>query len=407
MRHSIELLAPAGDLYRLKTAVRYGADAVYIGGKELSLRSRAGNFSIEEIKEGVEFAKQYGAKVYVTVNMIPHDEDFREVEKYFKSLEEAGVSAIIVASIHLMKLCKQVAPKMEVHISTQQTTTNTLTVDYWKEIGADRVVLAREVTLAEMKEIASQSSLPLEVFIHGGMCVNYSGRCTLSNVMTLRDANRGGCAQSCRWKYRMYNEANELVSKDDCLFSMSSKDLQAASVITELMDMGIDSLKIEGRMKTAYYIATVVKAYRQLIDTYHENGKVTEEEMEKFQRELAKAENRPAYSGFYYGLPPKEGHLYGVNGAGVIQDFVAYVLDYDKESQMATIQVRNHFTCGTKMEVLSPTIDNETFVVDKLYTLDGEEIDVAKQPMQILKTHIPFVVEKEDMIRKVRDVVCR
>ena len=407
MRHSIELLAPAGDLYRLKTAVRYGADAVYIGGKELSLRSRAGNFSIEEIEEGVEFAKQYGAKVYVTVNMIPHDEDFREVEKYFKSLEEAGVSAIIVASIHLMKLCKQVAPKMEVHISTQQTTTNTLTVDYWKEIGADRVVLAREVTLAEMKEIASQSSLPLEVFIHGGMCVNYSGRCTLSNVMTLRDANRGGCAQSCRWKYRMYNEANELVSKDDCLFSMSSKDLQAASVITELMDMGIDSLKIEGRMKTAYYIATVVKAYRQLIDTYHENGKVTEEEMEKFQRELAKAENRPAYSGFYYGLPPKEGHLYGVNGAGVIQDFVAYVLDYDKESQMATIQVRNHFTCGTKMEVLSPTIDNETFVVDKLYTLDGEEIDVAKQPMQILKTHIPFVVEKEDMIRKVRDVVCR
>lgn len=406
MRHSIELLAPAGDLNRLKTAVRYGADAVYIGGKELSLRSRAGNFSIEEIKEGVAFANQYGAKVYVTVNMIPHDEDFKEVEKYFKSLEDAGVSAIIVASIHLMKLCKKVAPKMEVHISTQQTTTNTATVDYWKEIGADRVVLAREVTLEEMKEIAKTSSLPLEVFIHGGMCVNYSGRCTLSNIMTLRDANRGGCAQSCRWKYRMYDEGN-LISPEDCLFSMSSKDLQAASVITALMDMGIDSLKIEGRMKTAYYIATVVKAYRQLIDTYHENGKVTEEEMEKFQNELAKAENRPTYSGFYYGLPPKEGHLYGVNGAGVIQDFVAYVLDYDKESQMATIQVRNHFTCGTKMEVLSPTIDNETFVVEELFTLDGEKIDVAKQPMQILKTKIPFVVEKEDMIRKYRGGLCQ
>ena len=406
MRHSIELLAPAGDLNRLKTAVRYGADAVYIGGKELSLRSRAGNFSIEEIKEGVAFANQYGAKVYVTVNMIPHDEDFKEVEKYFKSLEDAGVSAIIVASIHLMKLCKKVAPKMEVHISTQQTTTNTATVDYWKEIGADRVVLAREVTLEEMKEIAKTSSLPLEVFIHGGMCVNYSGRCTLSNIMTLRDANRGGCAQSCRWKYRMYDDGN-LISPEECLFSMSSKDLQAASVITSLMDMGIDSLKIEGRMKTAYYIATVVKAYRQLIDTYHENGKVTEEEMEKFQNELAKAENRPTYSGFYYGLPPKEGHLYGVNGAGVIQDFVAYVLDYDKESQMATIQVRNHFTCGTKMEVLSPTINNETFVVEELFTLDGEKIDVAKQPMQILKTKIPFVVEKEDMIRKYRGGSCQ
>jgi putative protease len=188
---------------------------------------------------------------------------------------------------------------------------------------------------------------------------------------------------------------------------MSSKDLQAASVITALMDMGIDSLKIEGRMKTAYYIATVVKAYRQLIDTYHENGKVTEEEMEKFQIELAKAENRPTYSGFYYGLPPKEGHLYGVNGAGVIQDFVAYVLDYDKESQMATIQVRNHFTCCTKMEVLSPTINNETFVVEELFTLDGEKIDVAKQPMQILKTKIPFVVEKEDMIRKYRGGSCQ
>ena len=329
-----------------------------------------------------------------------------EVEKYFKSLEDAGVSAIIVASIHLMKLCKKVAPKMEVHISTQQTTTNTATVDYWKEIGADRVVLAREVTLEEMKEIAKTSSLPLEVFIHGGMCVNYSGRCTLSNIMTLRDANRGGCAQSCRWKYRMYDEGN-LISPEDCLFSMSSKDLQAASVITALMDMGIDSLKIEGRMKTAYYIATVVKAYRQLIDTYHENGKVTEEEMEKFQNELAKAENRPTYSGFYYGLPPKEGHLYGVNGAGVIQDFVAYVLDYDKASQMATIQVRNHFTCGTKMEVLSPTIDNETFVVEELFTLDGEKIDVAKQPMQVLKTKIPFVVEKEDMIRKYRGGSCQ
>ena len=295
---------------------------------------------------------------------------------------------------------------MEVHISTQQTTTNTATVDYWKEIGADRVVLAREVTLEEMKEIAKDSSLPLEVFIHGGMCVNYSGRCTLSNIMTLRDANRGGCAQSCRWKYRMYDDGN-LISPEDCLFSMSSKDLQAASVITALMDMGIDSLKIEGRMKTAYYIATVVKAYRQLIDTYHENGKVTEEEMEKFQNELAKAENRPTYSGFYYGLPPKEGHLYGVNGAGVIQDFVAYVLDYDKESQMATIQVRNHFTCGTKMEVLSPTIDNETFVVEELFTLDGEKIDVAKQPMQVLKTKIPFVVEKEDMIRKYRGGSCQ
>lgn len=398
--NKIELLAPAGDLKRLKTAIRYGADAVYIGGKELSLRSRASNFSLEEIAEGVQFAKEYGAKVYVTVNMIPHDEDFVNVKEYLMALEKAGVSAIICASIHIMKLCQEVAPNMEVHVSTQQTSTNSLTVDYWKMLGAKRVVLAREVTLEQMKEVAKHSSLPLEVFIHGGMCVNYSGRCTLSNLMTLRDANRGGCAQSCRWKYRMYNEQNEQINPNDCLFSMSSKDLQAASVIPALMDMGISSLKIEGRMKTAYYIATVVKAYRNLIDTYEQNGKITDEEMAKFQLELAKAENRPASTGFYYGIPTAEGHLYGVNGAGVIQDFVASVVDYNIETQVATLQIRNHFTVPCTMELLSPHCDYKTFTIESLHTMDGNEVTVANQPMQLLQTKLPFVVEKEDMLRK-------
>ncbi|MDD6467591.1 MAG: U32 family peptidase [Erysipelotrichaceae bacterium] len=396
----IELLAPAGDLKRLKTAIRYGADAVYIGGKELSLRSRASNFSIEEIAEGVRFANEYGAKVYVTVNMIPHDEDFVNVKEYLISLQQAGVDAIICASLHIMKLCKEVAPKMEVHVSTQQTSTNSLTVDYWKMLGADRVVLAREVTLEQMRKVAKHSSLPLEVFIHGGMCVNYSGRCTLSNQMTLRDANRGGCAQSCRWKYRIYNEQNEPIHDEDCLFSMSSKDLQAASVIGELMDMGISSLKIEGRMKTAYYIATVVKAYRNLIDTYQANGVIAQQQLEAFQMELAKAENRPASSGFYYGLPQAKDHLYGVNGAGVIQDFVATVVNYDEITQVATIQVRNHFTVPCEMELLSPYCDYKSFTIEHLTTMDGNEVTVANQPMQLLNTKIPFAVAKEDMIRK-------
>ena len=275
--NKIELLAPAGDLERLKTAVLYGADAVYIGGKKLSLRSRAGNFTLDEIEEGVVFAKTHGAKVYVTVNMIPHNEDLVEVAEYLKRLSEIGVSAIICASLHILEVSKKVAPNMEVHISTQQTITNSQTIDYWKMMKADRVVLARELSMGDIEKTAKVSSLPLEVFIHGGMCVNYSGSCTLSNWMTLRDANRGGCAQSCRWKYFLYDSQSNNVCDDSGLFSMSSKDMQSANYVARLIENGISSLKIEGRMKTAYYIATVVKAYRRLIDEYYKYGQISDE----------------------------------------------------------------------------------------------------------------------------------
>lgn len=398
--NKIELLAPAGDLERLKIAVLYGADAVYIGGKQFSLRSRASNFDLEAIEEGVKFARAHGARVHVTVNMIPHENDLDELEIYLKELERIGVSAIICASLTVARCAKRVAPKLEVHISTQHSTTNSKAVEYWKSEKADRVVLARECTLEEIESISQKSVLPLEVFIHGGMCISYSGRCTLSNHMTNRDANRGGCAQSCRWKYRML-EGNEFIHDENQLFSMSSKDLMAARYIKDLIDMGISSLKIEGRMKSTYYIATVIRAYRMLIDSIYEN-RLDESYMNQILDELSRSENRPTSVGFYEGLPKACDQLYGVNGAGVTQEYIASILSYDKESQMAVIQVKNHFDMNIPVEVFGPNYTRK-MIMNPCYDEDGEMVEVANKPMQILKTKIEFEVKENDMIRKIMD----
>ncbi len=399
MSKYIELLSPAGDLERLKTAVRSGANAVYIGGKKFSLRSRASNFDIEDIREGVAFAHAHGAKVHVTCNMVLHDDDWEGAEEYLRTLGEIGVDAIICQSIAFAKICKRVAPNIEWHVSTQCSSINLKTVQFYKDMGADRVVLGREVNLEEIEYIVKNSPLPIEVFIHGAMCMAYSGRCMLSNHMTLRDANRGGCAQSCRWKYHMYDEGKE-ISDPDCLFSMSSKDLCGVKYLTKLIDMGVASIKIEGRMKTAYYIATVVGAYRRLIDAYA-NDEILD--YDDFQAELAKAENRAAWIGFFEGKPTKEGHLYGVNGAGVTQEFIGYVNDYDAANGEAIVEVKNHFTKDTLVEVFGPKIHNEKFTIGEMHdAATGEEVEVANKPTQILRVKIPFAVSAHDMIRKVR-----
>lgn len=400
MNKDIELLAPAGDLERLKTAVRFGANAVYLGGKKFSLRSRASNFDLADIKEGVEFAHAHGSRVHVTCNMVLHNEDFEGAEEYLTALGEIGVDAIICESMAFAEISKRVAPKMEVHLSTQCSTLNLKSIYYYQRLGIDRIVLAREVNLKQIEYIAKNSPLPIEVFIHGAMCMAYSGRCMLSNHMTLRDANRGGCAQSCRWKYHMLTPEMEEVSKEDCLFSMSSKDMMAAHYIPALMEMGVASLKIEGRMKTAYYIACVVKAYRELIDTYGEGGDVDWNEL---HRELAYAENRPASIGFYEGLPKSKDHLYGINGAGVLQEFVGYVLGYDEEKREAIVEVKNHFTVGTLLEVFGPQLHAHQFVADKLIDEEGESVEVANKPTQILRIPLDFKVSKYDLIRKVRE----
>ena len=396
----IELLAPAGDLERLKIAVLYGADAVYIGGKQFSLRSRASNFDIEDIAEGVKFAHEHGSKVHVTVNMLPHEEDLEGLKEYLQALEAVGVDAIIAASPSIMMCAKQYAPKLEVHVSTQHSSTNSMCVKYWQKKGMDRVVLARECSLDQILETTKNSDFPIEVFIHGGMCISYSGRCVLSNHMTNRDANRGGCAQSCRWKYSLYGNEGALYDEKD-LFSMSSKDLLGARFLEQLIEAGVASLKIEGRMKSSYYVATLVSTYRALIDEIYEHKHLSEERYEYYANEFSKAENRPTATGFYLGYPKACDQLYGVNGAGVTQEYIAYVLDYNPKNQVAILQVRNNFKAFIEAEVFGPGMKVTKFNFDKLYDLDGNEMDVARNPMQIIQAKVPIEMKKDCMIRKI------
>ena len=400
MNNKIELLAPAGDLERAKVAIMYGANAVYIGGKKFSLRSRASNFEIEDIKQAVIFANKYNAHIHVTINMIPHSDDFEGLKEYLIQLESVGVTAIIVASLTIVKVAKLVAPKLEVHLSTQMTSTNHMCCEFYEQYKIDRLVLARECNLKQIDSVCSNSKLPIEAFIHGAMCTNYSGRCTLSNAMTLRDANRGGCAQSCRWKYNLYIN-KEIVNDDKSLFSMSSKDLLAFLYIYDMMKSNVASLKIEGRMKSAYYIATVVKTYRDLIDEIALTQKPLDDfRIAYYQNEFSKAENRPTCFGFLDHEPNDKDHLYGINGAGVTHDFLAVVMDYDVKLKLATIQVRNHFVKGDQMEVFGPNITNEVFVVDDILDEKLNFIEVCNKPMQIVRLNIPFKVEVGDMIRK-------
>lgn len=395
----IELLAPAGDLDRLKIAIMYGADAVFIGGKQFSLRARASNFGIEEIRQGVAFANQYGAHIHVTINMLPHESDLVGLKEYVEALQEVGVTAFICASPYIAKMAKLYAPKVEVHISTQNSSTNSSVVSFWKQQGADRVVLGRECTMNEIIDTTKHSSLPIEVFLHGGMCISYSGRCTLSNNMTNRDANRGGCAQSCRWKYKI-SDGTTVLNENEEAFSMSSKDMMAAAFIPQIIEAGCASLKIEGRMKSAYYVATVVKTYRMLIDEYYEKG-LSEERIAFYVRELEKCENRPTHVGFYAGEPTKVGQLFGINGAGVTQEFIAYVLDYNEDTKIATLEVRNNFKAGEQIEIFGPQIFNEQTILEDLYDLEGNLLEVANKPMMKIQTKVSIHVQKHDMIRRV------
>ncbi len=398
--NQLELLAPAGDLNRLKTAIDYGANAVYLGGKSYSLRARASNFEIEDIAEAVKYARSKGAKVFVTVNMIPHEEDLTGLKEYLKTLDSIGVDAVIVASYHVVELVKEHTKNMEVHLSTQLSATNSHALAFYKQLGVNRVVLARECSLTDIKAINEKNILPTEVFIHGGMCVNISGRCTLSNYMTLRDANRGGCAQSCRWKYACFDQDMNKVSDDLILFSMSSKDLNATPILSELIDANVMSLKIEGRMKSEYYLATVVGAYRKFIDGFKSNDRSCL--IQKTMVELTKAENRPTFSGFYQNKPNEKGHLYGVNGAGVTQEFLGVVLSYDKKQQIASMQVRNHFEVGMMCEVFGPNHENLQFVVTEIYDSNEEQVNRVFKPMEVVKIKVPFEVQEKDFIRKIK-----
>lgn len=397
--NKIELLAPAKDLEKAKIAIMYGADAVYVGGKFYSLRSRASNFSLEDLKELSAFAKKYGARVFVTVNIVFHDDDYYGIREYLRYLEKIGIDAVIISSLALIPVVRQEAPHIECHISTQLSSLNSSAVRTLKEFGADRIVLAREASMAQIEQIARKVSVPLEVFIHGGMCSNYSGRCVLSNRMTLRDANRGGCAHSCRWKYRLYDKDTE-ISDPECLLSMSSKDLRASAYVERMIHSNIASLKIEGRMKSEYYIGQVVKTYRKMIDEIYEKGRLPKERLDYYDNELSKAENRPSNDGFLSGDCDNTKHLYGVNGAGVTHDYVAFIHDFDARRNIAFVEVKNVFAKGDELEVFGPKIDNLHFKAEVMFDQNYDPVELANKPTQLLMLRMPFAVEKGDMIRK-------
>ncbi|MCY7860296.1 peptidase U32 family protein [Bacillus haynesii] len=398
-----ELLAPAGNLEKLKIAVHYGADAVFIGGREYGLRSNADNFSIEEMAKGVEFAKKYGARIYVTTNIFAHEENVDGLEDYLRDLEGAGVSGIIVADPLIIETCRRVAPKLEVHLSTQQSLSNWKAVQFWKEEGLERVVLARETSALEIREMKEKVDIEIETFIHGAMCIAYSGRCVLSNHMTARDSNRGGCCQSCRWDYDLYQtdgaNALPLYEEGDAPFAMSPKDLKLIESIPQMIEMGIDSLKIEGRMKSIHYIATVVSVYRKVIDAYcadPENFVIKEE----WLKELDKCANRDTAPAFFEGTPGYEEQMFGVHGKKTTYDFVGLVLDYDEETKMVTLQQRNFFKSGDEVEFFGPEIENFTCKIDTIWDEKGNVLDAARHPLQIVKFRVDNKIYPSNMMRK-------
>lgn len=395
-----ELLAPAGNLEKLKVAIMYGADAVFVGGKEFSLRSQASNFSIEDIAAGVAFAKKYGAHIHVTCNIILHQDNLQGIQEYLRTLDQIGVTAIIVADPYIMTIAKEMNLNLEVHVSTQLSTLNLKAIEFYQNMGMDRVVLGREVTYEDLKTIMEYAAVDIEYFIHGAMCIHYSGRCMLSNYLSRRDANRGGCSQSCRWYYDLYQNGELVNHEDDMPFSMSSKDMSLIDHIGELIELGVDSFKIEGRMKSLHYIATVVSTYRKLIDAYCDDPDHFQQN-ESYRDELLKAANRALCQGFFYDHPSQEEQLFYMRDEHPTQEFVMRVLEYDKQNHLAKIEQRNYFKVGDKIEIFSPHHPNLFFTVEKLYNEDKESIEVANHPMEVLYVQIDEEILPNDMGRKV------
>lgn len=400
-----ELLAPGGSLEKLKTAIEYGADAVYVGGEAFSLRIAAENFSIEELKEGIEFAHERGKKVYLTANIIPHNDDIKKFEDFITEMSPLGFDAVLIADPGMLDIVKELAPEMQIHISTQANNVNYRSAVFWHRQGAKRVVLAREMSFAEIAEIRKNipSDLELEAFVHGAMCISYSGRCLLSNYLTSRDANQGSCSHPCRWKYSLVEEKRpgqymDVFENDRGTFIFNSKDLCMIEHIPELVKSGISSLKIEGRVKTAYYVATVVGAYRREIDKYFadpENYKFNPEELD----ELCKVSHRPYTTGFYYHKPDSQTQVYTSSSYIREYNLVGIVLDYDEKTGIATITQRNRFFKGDEVEIMHPMQPYFRQVIGDMVNEDGESIDVANHAEMIVKFKTDRPVAKGDMLR--------
>ncbi len=395
--NKVELLAPAGDLERLKWALMYGADAVYIGGRNFSLRANAKNFSIEEIKEACDYAHKLNKKVYVTINIVFHNKDYEGLEQYIKKIYNIGVDAVIVSDIGCINLIKKTCPDLEIHLSTQASCMNKEAVKFYKNLGIKRVVLARECSKEEIKNIIEETHMDTECFIHGAMCVGLSGRCVLSNYMTNRDSNRGGCSQICRWDFDLYDSNNKEI-ESNTKFTMCSKDLSMIEYIPEMIDLGVKSFKIEGRMRSIYYIASVVHTYRKIIDEYmkdKDNFKFNK----NYQKVLNKVANRENVAQFFHKKPDVNEQYYLGRVEFSNQDFLGIILDYNKEEKIATIEQRNYFKVGDEIEMFGPNTELFKIKVNEIIDEEGNKIDVARHPKQILKIKIDKNVNKYDIMR--------
>ena len=385
----IELLAPAGDLEKLKFALHYGADAVYIGGQNFSLRANAKNFSLEDIQEGVSYAHKRGKKVYVTVNIIFHEEDVNGVEEYLKKLDEIGVDAIIVSDLYIVKLARKLGLSLEVHLSTQASVLNESAALFYKKLGVKRIVLAREASREEIAAIKKATNLDLECFVHGAMCTSFSGRCVLSNVITNRDANRGGCAQVCRFTFD---------AQEKNVFSMTSKDLNMISHMNEMIELGVNSFKVEGRMRGIYYIATVILSYRRLIDKIKANTLTKEDEV-YYLRVLNRVANRESASQFFENLPTEKEQYFLGRQEVSNQDFLGLVLDYDSENKIAKIEQRNYFKVEDQVEFFGPNMETFSYQIHKIENDQGENIEIANHPNMIVYLKVDKPLQKYDMMR--------
>lgn len=402
----VELLAPAGNLEKLKMAIIYGADAVYLGGEEFGLRANADNFTREQLIEALDFAHSRGKKVYVTMNIIPHNDDFSGIPNYVRTITELGVDAIILSDPGVFALVKQISPNMEIHLSTQANNTNYMSAKFWYDQGVKRIVLARELSINEISEIRKKTSsdLELEIFIHGAMCISYSGRCLLSNYMTGRDSNRGLCAHPCRWQYHLVEEKRPgeyfpVYENERGTFIFNSRDLCMIEYLPSIINAGVTSLKIEGRMKSAYYVATVVKAYRQALDSYYETGPNYRFDT-KWLEEVSKASHREFTSGFYFEKPSSETQIYHTSSYIRDYDFIGVVLEYNPSTSIAKIEQRNRMFVGEEIEVVNPEGDFFVQTIDSMKNIDGEEIDSAPHPQMIVYMPMKQAVVPYTILRR-------
>ena len=387
----IELLSPAGDLERLKVTLLYGADAVYLGGKLYNLRANATNFSLEDLKEGCQFAHKLGKKVFLTLNIVFHNEDILGVNDYIRDVVEAEINTFIVCDLAIIRYIKQHYPQVEVHLSTQASTMNYEAALFYKSMGVDRIVLARELSKDEIKEIIDKASIDIEVFIHGAMCTCVSGRCSLSNYVTNRDANRGGCSQVCRFAFTTDDGSN---------FTMATKDLNMARYVSELIKMNVTSMKVEGRMRSLYYLATVIGAYRKIIDNYY-NHTLTDEVLNKQEKILDRVANREVSTHYYLKEADASDQYYTGRVEISNQDYLGQVIDYDRDKCLLQIKERNYFKVGDKVTLFTPR-DEMTFTVSKIYDDSYNLVDVARHPDNIyfIEIKIAFDVCAYSMLRK-------